>query len=647
MQKYPVFILAFAFLSACTTTQIQETEPLNAKKAAVHHNANKAEHLWNLNDLYTDDAAWEKRKKEMDSKLEGFAGFKGSITRDAKTLADALEARTTVEMELLRLSSYANKRSDVDMRDPHALEMKQSVGTLKTRFNQATSFYQPEILKADKQKIDLFVAKEKRLAPYDRYLKDTLRSAPHTLDESGEKILATSGLISNTASTLYEVLTNADIPWPTITLSDGEVVRLDQSGYEKYRSSSNRGDRIRVFEAFWSTLRKYEQTLGVTLYAHVKKDFFYAQVRDYENTLSRSLDANNVPSAVYYALIDATNANLDTLHRYFRLRARMLDIDDLHYHDIYPPLVETDLEFPIEKGKELVLESLKPLGGDYAATVAKGFEERWMDTYPRPGKRSGAYSSGSAYDVHPYVLMNYTDDYSSVSTLAHEWGHTMQSYLTNKTQPFPKADYSTFVAEVASTFNEALLLDYVLKHARSDEEKLYYLGSALEGLRGTFYRQAMFAEFELRIHQLVEEGEALSGDRLTRIYSQIVRRYHGHDAGIMEVDDLYTIEWAFIPHFYYNYYVYQYATSIAAASLFAKDVLDGKEGAVEHYLGVLKAGGSEYPYQALTKAGVDLASPAPYEALVTRMNAIMDEIESILDKKKYQTDAMDRERGCL
>lgn len=628
-----MLILALACFNACAISKMQETAPLNAKTTTPHE-LNKKEHLWNLGDLYINDAAWEKRKNEIDSKLGEFAGFKGSITRDATTLADALEARTAVEIELVRLSSYASKRSDEDMRDPHTLEMKQSMGTLRTRFDQATSFYEPEILRTDEQKIKSYITEEKRLAIYDQYLKNTLRSAPHTLDEGGEKILATSGLISNTAYTLYEVLTNAEIPWPTIALSGGQVVRLDQSAYEKYRSSSNREDRIRVFEAFWGTMQQYERTLGVALYAHVKKDFFYTQVRDYENTLSRSLDANNVPTAVYHALIDATNANLDTLHRYFKLRARMLDIDDLHYHDIYPPLVETDLEFPVEKGKELVLESLRALGKDYAATVAKGFEERWMDTYPRPGKRSGAYSSGSAYDVHPYILMNYTDDYSSVSTLAHEWGHTMHSYLTNETQPFPKADYSTFVAEVASTFNEALLLDYVLKHAQSDAEKLYYLGSALEALRGTFYRQAMFAEFELRIHQLVEEGEALSGDRFTRIYAEIVRRYHGHDIGIMQVDDLYTVEWAFIPHFYYNYYVYQYATSIAAASLFAKDVLEAKEGAVEHYLGVLKAGGSEYPYQALTKAGVDLASPAPYEALVTRMNVIMDEIESILDKKK-------------
>lgn len=243
----------------------------------------------------------------------------------------------------------------------------------------------------------------------------------------------------------------------------------------------------------------------------MKKDFFYAQVRDYAGTLEHSLDANNVPTAVYETLIETTNANLDTLHRYFKLRGRMLSIDDQHYHDIYSPLVATELEFPIEKGKELVLKALAPMGEDYVTTVKRGFAERWMDTYPRPGKLSGAYSSGSAYEVHPFVLMNYTDDYESVSTLAHEWGHTMHSYLTNQTQPYPMAGYSTFVAEVASTFNEALLLDYVLNKAQSDEEELYYLGSALEGMRGTFYRQAMFAEFELKIHKLVKKNLPLQG----------------------------------------------------------------------------------------------------------------------------------------
>ena len=631
--KISILILAITMLGACTSNPIQTKETMSSEPDNSYVKSDSEQHRWNLGDLYTDDEAWRKSKEEIDSKIDEFGQYKGTLTDDASKLADALEARTAIQMELWRLYSYAGKRSDEDLRDPHALEMRQSLDSIATRIDQATSYYKPELLTADKQKLERFITEEERLAAYDMYLQDTLRAAPHTLDENGEKILATSGLISDSASTLYEILTNAEIPWPTITLSDGQEVRLDQSAYEKYRESSNREDRIKVFEAFWGTYKKYEKTIGVALYEQMKKDLFYAEVRNYGSTMEHALHEDNIPTAVYSALVDTTNANLDTLHRYFRLRGRMLGIDDLSYHDIYPPLVESSSKYPIDKGKALVLAALEPLGKEYVSTVRRGFDERWMDTYPRPGKRSGAYSSGSAYEVHPYILMNYNDDYSSVSTLAHEWGHTMHSYLANGTQPFPKAHYSTFVAEVASTINEAFLLDHALKQAESDEEKLFYLGSALETLRGTFFRQTMFAEFELKIHQLVAEGEALSGNRLTNIYADIVRRYHGHDQGVLKVDDLYTVEWAFIPHFYMNYYVYQYATSIAASSLFAKDILDGKAGAAEAFLEVLKSGGSEYPYQALANAGVDLATPAPYEALFAQMNRIMDEIETILNKR--------------
>lgn len=633
MHKTLLFVTAIALFTACGSLQSQEKKMQNTTPQ-IHPNADKAEHRWDLGDLYADDAAWEKDKQQLTAKLQSLTSFKGTLTDTPASLANALESRSAVAMNLWRLYSYASKRSDENTRDAHALEMKQGIDVLATRFRQATAYFEPEILTAGEQNIRDFIKAEPRLNPYDHYLSDTIRSAPHTLDAQGEKILATSGLISDTASMLYSILTNAEMPWPVITLADGESVRLNQSGYEKHRASNNRDDRIKVFEAFWSTFQQYQKTLGIALYSQMKKDFFYAQVRHYDGTLERALDDNNVPTRVYKTLIDTTNANLDTLHRYFRLRGRMLGIEDLRYHDIYPPLLQTSLEFPIEKGKQLILESLKPLGEEYVARVKQGFENRWMDAYPRPGKKSGAYSSGSAYEVHPYVLMNYTDDYSSVSTLAHEWGHTMHSYLANESQPFPKADYSIFMAEVASTFNEALLLDYVLKNVKNDEEKLYYLGSALEGLRGTFYRQTMFAEFELKIHELVEQGEALSGERFSKIYADIIRRYHGHDKGVLQVDDLYTIEWAFIPHFYYNYYVYQYATSIAAASLFAQDVLDGKEKAAERFLSVLKAGGSEYPYTALKEAGVDLATKTPYEAIVARMNKIMDEIEAILESRK-------------
>ncbi|MBP1621606.1 MAG: pepF, partial [Acidobacteria bacterium] len=393
-------------------------------------------------------------------------------------------------------------------------------------------------------------------------------------------------------------------------------------------------DRLLVFGEFWKTYGAYQRTFGVTLDAQVKRDLFYARARNYPNCLAAALDAGNVPESVYRTLIAEVNRALPTLHRAFKLRGRLLGIADLAYHDIYPPLVpELEVRFPIDAGKALMLESLAPLGAEYSAVVRRGLEGRWMDVYPRTGKRSGAYSNGAAYDVHPYVLMNYNDDYESVSTLAHEWGHALHSHLANQAQPYPTADYSIFVAEVASTFNEALLLDRMLKQATSDDQRLYYLGSYLEGLRGTFFRQTMFAEFELAIHEAGERGEALTSEKLSAMYGELLRRYHGHDAGVLRIDDAYTVEWAYIPHFYYNFYVYQYATSLAASTQLAREVMDGKPGARERYLGLLRAGGSRYPYELLREAGVDLASETPYRALVAQMNWAMDEIDAIVARR--------------
>ncbi len=588
---------------------------------------------WNLADLYPNDAAWEQAFAREKQRLGEVRALAGRLTRDAQSLADGLDLIYAVDKEVSRLYSYAGKRADEDLKNAAALELRQRMQMLGTELGQAVSFVKPAILAAGKGTIDAFLAAEPRLKTYAHPLDDILRRAPHTLDEKGEKLLATADLMADAPSTLYSILTNAELPWPTITLSDGTEVRLDQAAYTKHRAAPSRDDRRAVFTAFWGKWAEYQQTMGVALFANLKRDLFYMQARGYPTCLASALDADKVPEAVYRTLVESTNANLSTLHRYFKLRGRMLGITDLGYHDIYPPLVESDLAFPIEAGKRLVLEAVQPLGADYVATVEKGFAERWMDTYPRPGKRSGAYSSGAAYDVHPYVLMNYNDDYESVSTLAHEWGHAMHSFLANSQQPYPLADYAIFVAEVASTFNEALLLDHVLKKAKSDDERLFYLGSALEGLRGTFFRQTMFAEFELRIHELAEKGEALSGERFTELYADLLKRYHGHAEGVVTIDDAYTVEWAYIPHFYYNFYVYKYATSIAAAALFAEEVLAGKPGAVERYLAVLKAGGSEYPYELLRHSGVDLASAAPYTALVARMNRIMDQIEAILDRR--------------
>ncbi len=592
-------------------------------------------YTWNLNDLYPTPAAFDAARRDLASRLDSLARLRGTLVASPQALKAALDATFSMARELGRISSYASMRSDEDTRVPETLAARQEVQQLATAFASATAWLAPEVLALPEGEVARDLAAEPSLAPYRFFLEDLERQRPHTLTPPEEKLLAEAGMVSRAPSTLYTVLANAELPFPEVTLSDGRTVRLDQAGYSRYRALPDRADRKLVFTKFWPTFKAYERTLGVALDAQVNRDLFYARARHYPSCLAASLDGSNVPEAVYRTLIAEVNRALPTLHRAFRLRARMLGIGDLAYYDVYPPLVaHLDLHFPVAKGEALVLDALEPLGPDYVKAVGQGFGSRWMDVYPRSGKRSGAYSSGSAYDVHPYVLLNYNDDYESVSTLAHEWGHAMHSYLANGAQPYPTADYSIFIAEVASTFNEALLLDRMLKEADSDDQRLFLLGTYLEGLRGTFFRQAMFAEFELGIHETEEKGEALTGARLSSMYGELLRRYHGADEGVMKIDDLYTVEWAYIPHFYYNFYVYQYATSLAASAMLSADVLAGKPGARDRYLDMLRAGGSRYPYELLREAGVDLATPAPYRALIDKMNWTMDQMESILARRQ-------------
>lgn len=593
----------------------------------------RLEYRWNLAEIYPDDAAWTRALEAFEARIGKVDACRGHLGDSPARLADCLDLLHDLDREAKRLGSYAGMRFDEDTREAGALEMRQRFRAVATRLAQATSWVDPEILQLGAGRVRAMIAAEPRLEPYRFTLEETLRRAPHTLSPEGERLVATAGLMADAPSTVYSVLANAEMPWPTVTLSDGTEVRLDQAAYTRYRAAPVRADRKRVFDAFFGTWKAYERTLGAALHAQLRRDLFYAQARRYPSCLAAALDGDDVPEAVYRTLLEQARAHLGTLHRYLRLRGRLLGIPDLRYYDVYPPLVRLEREFGIEEAKRLVLEAVAPLGPEYVAAVRRGFESRWMDVFPRPGKRSGAYSNGSIYDLHPYLLLNFNDDWESVSTLAHEWGHAMHSYLANRAQPYPTADYSIFVAEVASTLNEALLLDAALRHAADDRERLFYLGSALEGLRGTFFRQAMFAEFELAVHEAVERGEALSGRRFSEIYGELLRRYHGHDRGVLTVDDAYTVEWAYIPHFYYDFYVYQYATSIAAAQLLAERILAGEPGASERYLALLEAGGSRHPYELLREAGVDLATPAPYEALVRRMERIMDEIEAILERR--------------
>jgi oligoendopeptidase F len=589
---------------------------------------------WNLADLYASAGAWEAEATKLNAQLAEFAHCKGHLGDSAARLRDCLDLRADMTKRLYRLAVFSGEQLAQDTGAQESLALDQKGDLLGNQMDQATSFVGPELLRIGAAKIKAFMSQDPGLRIHAFPVDRILRKAPHTLDDTGEALVAKFGNMNGAGQSVYSILANADMPWPKLKLAASEEIVLDQSAYTKYREAANRDDRKRVMDSFFGSFKNLERSLGVMLYSQLKQDAVYSVVRKYPDSITRILDETRMPVTVVDTLIAQTTANLPTLHRYFRLRAKMLGVKNMAYYDIYPPLVKGDYTFPIAQGRQLVLEAVAPLGNDYVQAFASGLNSRWMDTYPRPRKQAGAHMAGYAYDVHPYVLMNYNDDYESVTTLAHEWGHAMHSHLANRAQPFVTANYATFIAEIASTFNEALLLDRMLKAAKTDDERVFYLGNALENLRATFFRQAMFAEFERKIHAAVDAGEPLTGDQLSKSYCDLLKRYHGVAEGVMAIDEAYCVEWAYIPHLYNSFYVYQYATSIAASSLFADRVVKGEQGALDRYLGLLRAGGSDYPYDLVKAAGVDLATPAPYQSLVARMNNIMDEIEAILGRKR-------------
>jgi len=588
---------------------------------------------WNLAEIYPSDQAWRTAKDKLVSELPAIRAFKGTLGSSPQKLADVLELSSRLAKDFTRLYVYASMTSDQDTRVSAYQGMQQEMAQIGATFGAETSYIEPEILKVDPAKIETFISSEPRLKVYNFYLHDILRRRTHTLTDAEERLLASSSVMAGAPSDVYGILSNADFPYPTVTLSDGKSAKLDSSGFNLYRAVPNRGDREKVMSAFFGALGAFRGTFGSTLSGQVQSDVFYSKARTYKSALERSLDAANIPTTVYTRLIDGVNRSLPTFHRYLNLRKRMMGVSELHYYDLYAPLVgSVDLTYTAEEAQKHVMEALKPLGPDYAAAAARAFNERWIDLYPNPGKRSGAYSNGGAFDVHPYMLLNYNGKYNDVSTIAHELGHTMQSYLSNKTQPYPLADYPIFVAEVASTFNEALLIDHMLKTITDDSTKLSLLGNYLEGIKGTVFRQTQFAEFELRVHEMAEKSEPLTGDALSKLYADITKKYYGHDKGVCIVDDYIQHEWAFIPHFYRNFYVFQYATSFTASAALSEKVLAGDPAATKRYLTFLSAGGSKYPIDLLKDAGVDMTTDEPLTLTMQKMNRVMDEMEKILAK---------------
>lgn len=622
MQKtLSLFLILLFFISSTNFAQTKTREDIDAK------------YKWNLEDLYSSVDDWQKDVKVIESRIPEITEFQGKLSESSTNLLTTLENMYSIYKNYYKLSSYSSRLKDQDLGNSTNGSLAEQASNLGTKLSEAASYFDPEVLDIDKETMDKFYNEQPALAEYKIILDNVQRLREHTLTESEEKILASYGLIGSNQYDVYGMFTNAEMPREEVTLSTGEKVLLTSAGYSKNRTAENRGDRKLVFEKFFNNYGQFEKTIGANLAGHVKGDYVYAKNRNYETALEAALNRNNIPTSVYENLIKQINNSLPTLHRFLTLKKEMLGYDTLYYYDLYTSMVEkADMNFSVNEGQQTILKALEPLGSEYNNVLQKGFNERWIDYYPTPGKRSGAYSTGSEYDQHPYILMNWTDDYNSVSTLAHELGHTMHSYLSNQNQPFQNSQYPIFVAEIASTLNENLLNDYMVEHAKTDKEKLFILGSYLEMLRGTLFRQVSFAEFEWEIHKKIEAGEPLNGEIMSSIYFDIVKRYYGHDEGVTVVPDYIKYEWAYIPHFYYNYYVYQYATSIIYATAFYEKIKEEGDVAVQDYNKILKGGGSDYPIALVKKAGVDPMSAEPFTLAMKRMNDVMDKMEAILKK---------------
>ena len=586
---------------------------------------------WSLVDLYASDAEWQAERERLAAEIPEAAALKRTLASGGPSLQKALDTQATQAKSLQRLAVYAGLAADEDTRVAANQGRVQQTSQLNAAFGAAWAYLEPEIQAIDPATVQRFIAETAGLAPYRQYLRDVLRRKPHTLPEAEERLIALTGPMAAGTSDAASVFRNADLPYPTVKLTDGREVRLDVAAFSAARASTVREDRRRVMEAFFGTLGQFNRTLGATMHANVQQAVFLTKARRYGSSLERALDESDIPVAVYRELVAGVNRHLPSFHRYLKLRTRMLGLDSLHYYDLYAPLVaDVPLEYTVDEAHRLITNAVGVLGPDYVQALETAFTGRWIDFYPSTGKRSGAYMNGSAYDVHPYLLLNYNGQYADVSTLAHELGHAMHSWFSNRAQPFPTAGYPIFVAEVASTFNEALLVDRLLEGITDPKVRLSLLGNYLEGLRATVFRQTQFAEFELRMHERAEKGEPITGESLSRLYLDITRRYYGHDAGVCSVDDYVANEWEFVPHFYTPFYVYQYATSFTASTALYEKVRAKEPGAVERYRAFIAAGGSKYPVELLKDAGVDMTTREPLDMTIQKMNRVIDEMEQLL-----------------
>ena len=585
------------------------------------------EDTWAIEDLYATDEAWDQELATLSEDEKVLTSFAGHLAESAEKIYAYMEKTEAVNAKAELLANYCMRRADVDTRDATYQAMVGKFMGVIVGLSAATSFETPEIMAISDEILDGFYADFPKLERYRRYLTDLRRRKEHVLSPAEEKLLAAAGEMAQAPDNIYGMFADADISFPDAIDAEGKPHQLTQGTFVPCQESPDRVLRKSAYENLYHGFAKFKNTAAATLNAQNKQLKFFAEARKYPSAFEASLDRTNVPTSVYLNLIEAVHNNFDKMHRYVRLRKKLLGVDELHFYDVYTPLVaDVDKQIPYADAKKTIYEALAPLGEDYRKVLQEGFDNRWIDVYQNEGKRSGAYSAGAA--VHPYVLMNYSGTLDSQFTLAHEMGHALHSYYSNKNQNPIDADYVIFVAEVASTCNEALLMEYLLGKTADKKERAYLINHFLEQFKGTLYRQTMFAEFELNIGRMVAEGKTLTADVLCAEYRRLNEAYFGPD---MIVDDEIAVEWARIPHFYYNYYVFQYATGYSAAIAISRKILKEGEPAVKDYLNFLSGGCSKSPIDLLKGAGVDMTSPAPVEEALQLFGTLLDEMEALME----------------
>lgn len=627
--KALIALLAASLLTSSVSVNAADLSSFNLVRRSTMSKTIKRsevspENAWNLQDLFADQAAWDQEFQDIKKLAQKASEFQGKLD-NAEVIRDCFKLEDDISFKLERVYVYAHLHHDEDTAEATYQALSQKAKKLNVEVSEALSFVTPEILAQPEQKLDQYIA-DPALAPYRFTLQEMKREKAHILSKSEEALLAQVGTLSQAPQNIFSMLNNADLKFPNIKDEHGNEVELTHGSYIQYLENPNREVRERAFKAVYDTYARNKNTIAASLSANVNKNIFYSRVRKYPSVLEMSLYGDNIPKEVYTNLVDTIHESLPLLHRYMKLRKKLLGVDELHMYDLFAPLVkEYKWDITFDEAKAMTVEGLKPLGKEYLDVLKKGYSDRWIDVYENENKRTGAYSWG-AYGTHPYVLLNHKDNLNSMFTLAHEMGHALHSYFSDEALPYRDAQYTIFLAEVASTTNEALLMDYLLKHATDPKQKMYLLTYYADQFRTTVFRQTMFAEFEKIIHERAEQGESLTPQALSDIYYELNMKYHGDG---MTVDKDIAMEWARIPHFYNSFYVYKYATGFSAATSFSKQILEEGQPAVDRYLGFLKSGGSDFSINILKKAGVDMSSPKPIREAMSVFESLIEEMEKL------------------